>query len=250
MIRQFLPDIVSPNQVAFVPGRQIQDNIVVSQEVLHKFKNAKGNSGFIAWQIDLAKAYKLQWHLETDIFWSFPFVEGVKWRVGDGCSVGFWTDDWVPGIGRLLRFATLPISNDQINKEKVALIAILIKSSEDCPKMRISLSKVLMKNFSMMRMSFVGVGVLFGNLNSLLEFLTFCGQHGKLLTNEHRATRGLTEKITCERCKGGCEDCEHVFRGCVVSCGIWEDICKGVTKIGMFAIDWKEWLCQNLNVVN
>ena len=61
-IRSFLPELVSPNQVAFVPGRQIQDNIVIAQEVLHKFKNVKGNKGFIAWKIDLAKAYdRLQW---------------------------------------------------------------------------------------------------------------------------------------------------------------------------------------------
>ncbi|KAK2637748.1 hypothetical protein Ddye_025543 [Dipteronia dyeriana] len=61
VVGQFLPDIVSPNQAAFVPSRQIQDNIVVVHEVLHKFKNAKRNLGFIA-KIDLAKAYdNLQW---------------------------------------------------------------------------------------------------------------------------------------------------------------------------------------------
>ncbi|KAK3229219.1 hypothetical protein Dsin_001100 [Dipteronia sinensis] len=38
-------------------GRQIQDNMVIAQEVLHKFKNMKGNMGYIAWKIDLAKAY-------------------------------------------------------------------------------------------------------------------------------------------------------------------------------------------------
>ncbi|KAK3221018.1 hypothetical protein Dsin_014988 [Dipteronia sinensis] len=32
-------------------------------EVLHKFKKARGKVGFIAWKIDLAKAYdRLQWH--------------------------------------------------------------------------------------------------------------------------------------------------------------------------------------------
>ncbi|KAK3231084.1 hypothetical protein Dsin_002965 [Dipteronia sinensis] len=61
-LRVLLPGLVSPNQVAFVPGRQIQDNIVVAQEVLHKFKNVRGKMGYIAWKIDLAKAYdRLQW---------------------------------------------------------------------------------------------------------------------------------------------------------------------------------------------
>ncbi|CAL2250972.1 unnamed protein product [Prunus armeniaca] len=34
--------LVSPNQVSFVPGRQITDNIMVVQEVLHKFRTFKG----------------------------------------------------------------------------------------------------------------------------------------------------------------------------------------------------------------
>ncbi|KAL5831019.1 hypothetical protein ACOSQ4_016373 [Xanthoceras sorbifolium] len=61
-LRGLLPKLISPNQVAFVPGRQIQDNIIVAQEVLHKCRIAKGKKGFIAWKIDLMKAYdKLQW---------------------------------------------------------------------------------------------------------------------------------------------------------------------------------------------
>ena len=61
-LRVLLPEIISPNQVAFVPGRQIQDNIVVAQEALHKFKVMKGKKGLVTWKIDLAKAYdKIQW---------------------------------------------------------------------------------------------------------------------------------------------------------------------------------------------
>ncbi|KAK3199387.1 hypothetical protein Dsin_022802 [Dipteronia sinensis] len=56
-IRPLLPNLVSPNQVAFVPVRQIQDNIVIAQEALHKFKKVNGKLGFMAWKIDLAKAY-------------------------------------------------------------------------------------------------------------------------------------------------------------------------------------------------
>ncbi|KAK2653379.1 hypothetical protein Ddye_013235 [Dipteronia dyeriana] len=41
-LRNLLPDIISLNQVAFVPSRQIQDDIVVAQEALHKFRTMKG----------------------------------------------------------------------------------------------------------------------------------------------------------------------------------------------------------------
>ncbi|KAI5338250.1 hypothetical protein L3X38_017521 [Prunus dulcis] len=49
--------IVGPTQVSFVLGRHRVDNIVIAQEMLHKFKIAKGKKGFIAWKIDLSKAY-------------------------------------------------------------------------------------------------------------------------------------------------------------------------------------------------
>lgn len=34
-LKPFLPNIVSPSQASFVPGRQIIDNVVIVQEVLH-----------------------------------------------------------------------------------------------------------------------------------------------------------------------------------------------------------------------
>ncbi|BFG15830.1 hypothetical protein CerSpe_021040 [Prunus speciosa] len=46
-LRSCMTKLVSPSQVSFFPGRQITDNIIVAQEVLHKFKSAKGKKGFI-----------------------------------------------------------------------------------------------------------------------------------------------------------------------------------------------------------
>lgn len=38
------------------------DNIIISHEILHKFRGAKGKKAFMAWKVDLAKAYdQLQW---------------------------------------------------------------------------------------------------------------------------------------------------------------------------------------------
>ncbi|CAL2272823.1 unnamed protein product [Prunus armeniaca] len=72
-LRPCMANLVSPNQVRFVPGRQIIDNIVVAQETLHKFKSSKGRKGFIAWKIDLSKAYdRLNW----------DFIREVLWEVG------------------------------------------------------------------------------------------------------------------------------------------------------------------------
>ena len=71
-IRPMLKKWISPNQVSFVPGRQISDNIMIAQEILHKCKNAKGTKGFMAWKVDLSKAYdRLNWN----------FIEQVLYEV-------------------------------------------------------------------------------------------------------------------------------------------------------------------------
>lgn len=67
-LKQLLSDIISPNQVSFVPGRHITDNIFILQELMNRFRNIKGRKGYIAWKIDLSKAYdRLSWRFVLDI---------------------------------------------------------------------------------------------------------------------------------------------------------------------------------------
>ena len=61
-LRPHLDKLISPNQAAFVPGRQGLDNIVIAQELLHSLDTKKGKVGFMAVKVDLAKAYdRLEW---------------------------------------------------------------------------------------------------------------------------------------------------------------------------------------------
>lgn len=59
---------ISPNQVNFVPRRHITDNILIAQELMHKFRTSKDKKGFIAWKVDLFKAYgHLNWHFIENV---------------------------------------------------------------------------------------------------------------------------------------------------------------------------------------
>ncbi|CAL8164027.1 unnamed protein product [Prunus armeniaca] len=63
-----VPKVQSPqSMVQFRPislcSTLVQDNILIAQELMHKFKLSKGKKGFVAWKIDLSKAYgRLSWH--------------------------------------------------------------------------------------------------------------------------------------------------------------------------------------------
>ncbi|KAI5336764.1 hypothetical protein L3X38_016032 [Prunus dulcis] len=47
-LKMIHPDIISGNQNAFVPGRQIQDNILVAHEAFHYLKKKKIDGVFEA----------------------------------------------------------------------------------------------------------------------------------------------------------------------------------------------------------
>jgi len=61
-IKPVLAKLIAPTQSSFVPGRQITDNIIIVQEMLHSMRRKKGSKGFMAIKIDLEKAYdRLRW---------------------------------------------------------------------------------------------------------------------------------------------------------------------------------------------
>lgn len=69
-----LPDIISKEQSAFIPGRIITENVLVAFETLHTMDTRlKGNKGYMAVKLDISKAYdRLEW----------GFVEGVLRKLG------------------------------------------------------------------------------------------------------------------------------------------------------------------------
>jgi hypothetical protein len=61
-LKEHIPMLVSPFQTGFVPGRNIHENIVVAQEMVHSMIKLKGSIGYFAIKVDLSKAYdKISW---------------------------------------------------------------------------------------------------------------------------------------------------------------------------------------------
>lgn len=72
---------MSPFQAAFVPGRSIQENVILGQEVLHTMKTKKGRRGMFALKLDMKKAYdRMEWGFILQVVRAFGFGERwVRW---------------------------------------------------------------------------------------------------------------------------------------------------------------------------
>ncbi|GKE20007.1 RNA-directed DNA polymerase, eukaryota, reverse transcriptase zinc-binding domain protein [Tanacetum coccineum] len=82
-IKLVLGSLVSSNQSAFIPGRQIRDNIMLTQELMKGYKRKRGPKR-VAFKIDLQKAY--------DTVNCFPvgFTINVIWGINENELVVLW----------------------------------------------------------------------------------------------------------------------------------------------------------------
>lgn len=84
-LRPLLDKLVSPFQSAFIPGRSIHDNILITHKVMHKFKVTKGKTAWAVIKLDMEKAYnKLEWdflfaYLMQMGFHSKPISKWIGW---------------------------------------------------------------------------------------------------------------------------------------------------------------------------
>ena len=62
-MRPILEKIIDLVQSAFVPKRSMHDNILLTHEIINKFKNTKGKKAWVALKLDMEKAYnRVEWN--------------------------------------------------------------------------------------------------------------------------------------------------------------------------------------------
>ena len=77
-MRPLLEKIIDPVQSAFVPKRSIHDNILLTHEIMNKFKNMKEKKFWVALKLDMEKAYdRVEWTFLFDALKQLGFHK--KW---------------------------------------------------------------------------------------------------------------------------------------------------------------------------
>lgn len=73
-LKMVLPEVISLQQSAFVPGRFITDNALLAYELTHHIKKRRrGRHGTMAIKLDMSKAYdRVEW----------PFLLGMMTKLG------------------------------------------------------------------------------------------------------------------------------------------------------------------------
>ncbi|CAA7021818.1 unnamed protein product [Microthlaspi erraticum] len=81
-LQPILPTIISKNQTAFVPGRAISDNVLITHEILHYLKGSKATKYcFMAVKTDMSKAYdRLEWNFIATVLERMGFhAKWINW---------------------------------------------------------------------------------------------------------------------------------------------------------------------------
>ncbi|KAM6583826.1 hypothetical protein CsatB_010828 [Cannabis sativa] len=96
-MKPFMSEIIADSQSAFVPGRLISDNVLVSFEVLHYLKRKrKGKTSFMALKLDMSKAYdRIEW----------PFLEAMLRKMG-------FVENWIRLIMTCVSTARYKVIHD------------------------------------------------------------------------------------------------------------------------------------------
>ncbi|KAF7842708.1 putative ribonuclease H protein At1g65750 family [Senna tora] len=214
---------------------------------------------------------------------SWKYVqEGAGWRLGSGMKVRFWSDPWLPNGRRLEDYAVVPLLDTDRNRVAAefvsasgdwawdkfdflipsnvsSMIAAVRPPSPMFPEDMVIWRHTHDGNFSTRSAygaisssdaspsnSFWKLLWKWKGMERVKTFLWLCG-HDRLLTNEARKRRGLTDVDACCRCGMDVESLLHTLRDCRKVKPLWMKLVHPSHWHVFFGMGRMEWLEKNLS---
>lgn len=202
---------------------------------------------------------------------------GIIWRVGNGCTIKFWKDNWT-GLGTL---SPLALHTDFIDED--ALVQdFWCHNGWDCELLNACLpSHIVAKiltipiscdanvgdkiiwnptsngNFSVRSAYDLSIaidtistvpwkGIWSFNIPPKLKIFAWIVAQGRLLTNVQRCIRHISSDPCCNLCPGIEESMLHLLRDCPAARKVWDAIKIPIKLQNFFQLDWNEWISDNL----
>ncbi|CAL9002606.1 unnamed protein product [Prunus brigantina] len=177
--------------------------------------------------------------------------KGIKWRVGSGDNVRFWTDNWL-SCGPLQQHTLTDLTEDMLQLNIILSIhAGFPGSGIDKSIWRLTPNgdfsvKSAYSTFSLDEPTVKWTWEFIWQLHLPPKTKTFLWLfcHKKLLTNVQRQRRRLTQIPNCPRCAAPMETIEHLFKDCPTAIAAWNSISVDVGDFG--SLDFDDWILLNL----
>lgn len=231
---------------------------------------------------------KIKRNLNGSNFWigvrnTWPVVEdNVAWRVGNGKSICWWKDNWVPKMGKLCDVALRPLNDADLFKRVSSCGTV--SGSWDLQGVREFLPQTVIHRIMSMPGPCAGRGddrvawkcTADGCFTNALAYEALLDlslkdtdmpykwiwrwqgpervrshlwklAHEALITNSWRAKRHLVESNCCPVCGTVEESVLHVVRDCPRMIQVWRSLCNDILPhTSFFTDDMAAWLRINL----
>ncbi|CAN0857784.1 Putative ribonuclease H protein At1g65750 [Linum grandiflorum] len=184
---------------------------------------------------------------------------GTQWAIRDGRSTKFWTDKWLDsGIVLADHAQNLQgVSFDSTVADFVLVFGMtppvtqlgadsMIWGLEPSGKFTIRSAYLLLKDLHEETTDLHWKGVWrWQGPNKIRHFL-WLASHNRLLTNEERGRRHLTNQVLCSFCSSSIECCLHILRDCVFARNFWGKILPQVTSANEVSKALRVWMDEHV----
>ncbi|KAF7806607.1 putative ribonuclease H protein At1g65750 family [Senna tora] len=207
-------------------------------------------------------------------------LNGCEWRVGNGRSIKFWTDKWIPGCDSLINHVKVSLPDAEIAKN----VDQFVTASGDWrwdsfeylipDNLCMKIASILPPNEQGKEDTLAWKGIGDGNFSvksaySMMKdvprseqrkiwsdiwkwrgpekvrcFLWLC-RHDRIMTNVNRKKRKLAVSDQCSKCPLVTETTLHAIRDCSLAKPIWMRLVRSECWVEFFGLRLEEWFDLN-----